>query len=403
MRNLVCRKKRSVFVEALYVLFWLIILFVLMPHVCRGLAYSSFYRQRPDRLKEVVEENEIRANAAQKILLSNNYKFLFDRFSVNEPEFCFVVVTTGRPQNPRYLTQTVASLVGQLEKLKRSYTFAVYNNGGELHPEAMELAKIMPVISNKTVPRVGRNSFQTQKIGYSAAMKWCLHKNARYNVVIEDDVIATSDFIKNLNFIMNYCLADKEGKSWGFLKLFYPEKFQAWGNNPSSIVELLMFTLLFGFTLTFLSGLIFLGPMEIDLKTFKIQMKCPVMYFRLIITNISVFLVMISLGRAHWEELRKLNPLLISVVEARGCCTQAVLFPRTHFNELVHYLDSHHSSFQIPYDLAMDQFVEEKGLQKLLAVPNLFNHIGMISSLTVKGWKQVREFDLLFPPLFFGT
>ncbi len=395
------RTKKAVLVELLYIMAWVIVIFVVMPRMCKGLAYSIYYQPNPDRLEQLINENKRRAYLAHNLLAAKNYRFLFDKVNNKDIDFCIVVLTDSRPSNPKYLTQTVASIARQLKKLTNRYSFAVYNVGGSGHTEAFEVAKFVPVIHNETVPLLhNRNSYDLQKIGYTSAMRWCMDRKARFSVVLEDDVVAEKNFMSKLQFVLKRCLADKEGKKWAFLKLFYPEKFQGWGNSPSNVVELLMFTSLFSFLLTFLSAIVFFGPMAIDLNTWRVYTKRPIMYFRLVFTHLCVLFVLLSLGRAHWEEMRKGSLFFISVVEAKGCCTPAVVYPGTHLKEIVEFLESRTSSRSFPYDLIMDQFVDEKGLNKLLTVPNLVNHIGMISSLSVKGRKRVSEFDLLFPPHF---
>ena len=379
-------------------------MFVVMPHMCKGLAYSYFYNQldNPDKIDKVINENKRRAYLAHNIIVTRNYKFLFDRINLTDLDMCIVVLTKQRPKSLRYLTQTVASVASQLKNLKNErYSFAVYNVGGIDHKEAYEIGKFVPVVHNKSAPLIMNNEYETQRIGYTSAMKWCLRKNARYNVILEDDIFAGKQFVSNLQFILNRCIRDKEGDQWGFLKLYYPEKYKSWGNSFGNIVELLMFTSLFGFLFAFSGAFVCFGPMTIDTKTFRINVKQPIILcFRIVFTHLCVLIVLLSLGRAHWEELRKASPLMISVVEAKGCCTPAVLYPRTHFKEIIDYLDLHKSSQSLPYDLIIDQFIDERGLRKLLAVPNLVNHIGMISSLQTKGQKRLSEFDLMLPPRF---
>ena len=395
-------RKKYVLIELLYVVVWLIAIFVIMPHIFRGLAYSCFYHQSSNRPDEVTKENALRADLAHNIFASSNFHYLFERINLTDLDVCIVVLTKQRRANPRYLSQTVASIAGQLRNFKSTrYSFAVYNVGGDEHKEAIEIAKFVPVVHNKTIPLHNGDEYDSQRMGYTSAMQWCLLKNASYNLILEDDVFASNRFVSNLLFILNHCIRDKRGEEWGLLKLYYPEKYQGWGNSVSNIVEFVMFSLLFSFLFTCLSAFVFFGPIVIDAKTYRIiSVKRHVLYFRFIFTTVCVIFVLLSLGRAHWEELRKISPLMISVVEAKGCCIPAVLYPRTHFEELIQFLNSRRSTKLLPHDLAIDQFIEERGLRKLLAVPNLVNHLGMISSLRVKGQKRVSEFDLLFPPHF---
>ena len=383
--------------EFVYVSLWLVVIFIIMPRVCQDLSFSIYYKQNRYIYQNLAHANDKRADEASTFLKTHDNKFLFDCMNITKMKFCFTIITAKRPKAPCYLTQTVARLVKQLQHI-RSYTFVVYNAGGFEHTEAIELSKIVPVITNTTKMNGAysrSDRYQKEKVDYSSALKWCLTKDAEYNIIIEDDAIADNNFISKLQFILNYCLSDKTGKSWVFMKLFYPEKFQGWGNHPSSIVELILAVSLFSVVIILLSALILPGPLGIDLNPFKIHIKYT-FYWRVLVTTVAV-LYIILFGRAHWEELRKLSPLMTSVVDARGCCTPAVLYPQMHFKELIQYLDSIQCSSSLPLDIALDQFVKEKRLRKFLVIPNLFTHIGMISSLP-KGFKSASEFGLLFPP-----
>lgn len=404
MRTLLLRKRRLVLIEAVYMVSWLVVVTIAMPHMCRNLAYSYYYQPSeiyPDAINKLSNENAERITAAKEILNRNNYRFLYNRLNATNVDLCIVVLTAIRPTNPQYLTQTVASITRQLNDIKHSYTFTVYNVDGEGHSEAYHLAKYVPVVHNHTIRTLmGKGPFEKQRIGYAAGMRWCLSRNARFNIVIEDDAFVESGFFSNLRFILNQCVADKVGVKWGMMKLYYPEKYQGWGNYPTNIVELLMFTTMIAFTITICSAFFCIGPMVIDFKSCKINIKRPLMSFRLLFTHACVLFVLLSFGRAHWEELRKVNPLLISVSEAKGCCTPAVLYPRPHYKDMIEYMESKAMGPATPYDLVLDQFVELKGLNKLLAVPNMVNHIGHKSSLSIKGYKRISEFDLLFRPHF---
>lgn len=389
------KRKKGLLTELLFLLLCVVIACFLMPRLCQNLAFSFFYRPPSSSisLNEIEKANTLRTQRAQEYLSEHNFKHLFDYSFLNHTHFCFVILTSIRRTKPHYITQTTARLVQQLEDIS-NYTFSVYNAGGTAHTEARELSLHVPVYAERiTKPYLKRNEYDREKQDYVSALKWCLRKNSTYNIVLQDDAFPDKSFAGKLDFILRLSLRDGEGKSWGLMKLFYPEKYQGWGDHPSYVGELMVIVLVLSLLLFLLTSLILPGP----INWYNWTVNRAVFYWRILISVSLVLFLVLSLGRAHWEELRKLSPYFLSIVEARGCCIPAVLYPHSHLQSLVAFLDSIHCNNTLPVDLAIDEWVEKENLRKLLAVPNLFNHIGFISSLS-KGTKNLKEFHLLFPP-----
>ena len=162
-------------------------------------------------------------------------------------------------------------------------------------------------------------------------------------------------------------------------------------------LELCLVTIFGGLLLTILSIVVIPAPVHASFQPPTIQIRWTLVLVRYLLSTLFVLYAILSLGRAHWDELKKVSPILARVVEARGCCTPAILYPEEHLSQLVTYLSSIQCSSAFPLDIAIDTFVKKNNLHKFLAIPNLFRHIGMVSSLP-KGHKPVREFQLLLDP-----
>lgn len=394
------RVKRFLLLESLFLIACAAIAFLVMPGLCKNLGFSLFYdpKSPSSSLDALLKENEARIHSSQKYLHEIDPHHLFEHFNLNRTRFCFVIVTIPRPGDNRYLTQTIVKLVQQLPLLS-NYTFTVYNVAGKAHTEAIKLSSKIPVttLDEKTISlrneKFPRDKYNRQKHDYQTALRWCEAKESLYSIIIEDDALVDSSFAQKLNFLLHFCLQDKEGDSWGLMKLFYPEKYQGWGNNPSCIGELIVMVILIGTSVTIVSSLLLPGP----INWCNCTLNPMLLYWRLFLSISLALFLLLSLGRPHWEELRKLSPFFLSVVPARGCCTPAVLYPRQHLGSLIDYLDTITCNSTVPFDLAIDEWVKREKLKKLLVVPNLFNHIGLKSSLP-KGMKALKEFHLLFPP-----
>lgn len=389
-------RKLGVILELLFFISCAVVAFILFPYQCQNLSLSSFYISSTSSYASIVDRNEERAAIAVEYLNSHEFPQLFKRVNSSQTKYCIVIVSAKRSHDTKYLTQVVAKVAHSLLSTRDNYTFAVYNVDAAHHTEALHLSKMVPVISHPDKPATTINErYEKEKRDYVAAMKWCADKQSDYNIVLEDDALPSDDLMPILGFVLRHCISGSDN-SWAALQMFYPEKFQGWGDSPTYINELIIAAALLGLAFTLISSLILPGPLLITCSPVRVVVR-RLFFWRWFLSGGLVLYLLLCLGRAHWEELLKTNQFLMSVTRARGCCTPAMLYPRQHTQELVDYLDSIKCSSQLPVDIAIDNFIRERKLRKLRTVPNLFWHIGMVSSLA-KSQKSVKEYGLLFPP-----
>lgn len=385
--------------ESIYLILLLLLALFVLPRFCGDLGFSIFYNPTSSSYAQVAADNEKRADAASNYMLDHHEEFsaeLSDRLNASGTEFCVLVISVRRPENPRYLTQVVARLIPQLLQLN-NFSFCIYNPEGALHQEAMKLAPYVPIASRK-MKRDNNllDKYDAERRDYVAALQWCLTKGAHYNIILEDDALPDLLFVQKLRFVIDHRLPFNE-HSWAMLKLFYPEKYQGWGDSASVTLELIFVVMSSGIVIALFSALTIPGPLCISCQPPTIQISWTLAVIRCVFSMGFVLYIMLALGRPHWEELKKVSPYLARVVEARGCCTPAMLYPAEHLPQLVEYLNSVHCTSAFPIDIAIDKFAKENHLHKFLTIPNLVRHIGMVSSLP-KSHKNVKEFQLLFDP-----
>ena len=377
--------------NALLILIYLIAGGVIVPHFFQTLPYSIFYIPHPSQDRQaVLDRNAYRTKNALAYLQSVNSSVFHKLPNVTNPNFCFIVITNRRPVETHYLTQVVGTLLPQIVADDRS-AFTIYNAEGPTHEEAVSLSSYVPVVNRQNVVDVkdglnhpsGPASFDRERADYVMALEWCSKKGATYTTVIEDDALPCNDFIPRLRFILNYRM-NKNSNKWLYLKLFYPEKFQGWGNEVYLVIELIALSCGGGILLTLLS-IVFLCE---NVR----KLDCKAMLFRLILSSLFTTFCLMVAGRPHFMALRKMSVHLSTVSRAPGCCTPALLFRNGHISELLNYLRTIKCTPRFPIDLAIDAFADDRGLERLLVEPNLFRHIGYISSLPGKGWKNVKEF-----------
>ncbi len=103
----------------------------------------------------------------------------------------------------------------------------------------------------------------------------------------------------------------------------------------------------------------------------------------------AIYFVLLAMliGRQYLLELRRLSPYLYSVAPSAGCCTPSVLYPTEVVAVLMNYLKQVKCTAKFGVDLAVDNFILENGYQRFSVTPNLFKHIGYVSTLKGKARK----------------
>lgn len=364
--------------------FYLVIAVVFIPSIGTKLPFSVFYYSKPDSdFRDILRENSNRVIAAQRTLKvlsqSETDYHKLSNSTRRDIEFCFVVLSVSRPANVHYLTQVVAALLPQISN---SSVFTVFNGEGPTHTEARDLSTIVPVVTAMHMDDSKlANRFAKEKEDYVYALEWCQKKRSKFSVILQDDALPPEDFMDRLNFVLRFRMTNDN--RWAFLKLYYPEKWEGWGNENRIISELIMATISGGFIFSaiicaFQILIIRALPKKIELFTL------------FTLSSVFTLYILITLGRPHWLSLRKFSPQLSSVVPAPGCCIPGMVYPQTHLPDLIDYLRRAKCSSSYPVDLALDRFAKSRDLDGLLVIPNMVKHIGFLSSLG-KGWRKKPE------------
>lgn len=398
-------KMHSIFYILFFLYFWSIITFAfILPWLCQDLGFSLYYKSSQltkDKLENINSKRTVEAYT----FFSHLQAQASDVFSLNKPPFlkenlriAFVVVSVKRQSNPRYLLQVVARLLSQTRdekdhKWKAKVVVLNADTNPSENKDAEYLENYVTVINayeGINISMVDTEVYEKEKRDYVLALKIGANLNADYTVIIEDDALPDRDFFQKLQFLINWRVSWFRTKpGWGFLKLYYPEKWQGYGNTE--IPEMI---------LIFLSGgavptVIYLYMKRARSYKYRYQMVMVVLLF--ISSGLYVMMAAYSIGRAHLIELGKISPLFYRVSQAPGCCTPCVLYPRVYLKDIIEFLQSKRCKKSYPLDFALDDFVKVRHLHKYLASPNLVSHIGFHSSLGGAD-KDLKEFSLLFDP-----
>lgn len=292
-----------------------------------------------------------------------------------------------------YLTQSAAALhkvTSNSHLGNKRFFLCNVDAAPEKHTEALVLSRVIPTIqrfsTNASTPK-GSDVFQKEKDDYSFCLKQGLALKPKYVMLLEDDVLVNSDTFLTTELILNSYVEYNHKRQdemqpsqpWLFLKLYYPEKWQGYGNEFSKIAELI--------AIGTLGGSIFAAISLLSRST----NKCFRMFIFFVLGAGYFTLLVFLVGRPYVHHLRHFSPYFYRVVDAPDCCTQAILYPAAMGHGLADYLDAVYSTSAFSVDLAIDKFALQENLKRHLVEPNLVKHIGMLSTVRTYA-KSAAEF-----------
>jgi len=287
--------------------------------------------------------------------------------------------------NLGYLTQTVARLL-QIFHTDNTAAFhhkklIVCNVDPQplSYTEALELSKYVQIVSvyqNQFAKwhDGAKNMFDQEKDDYVYCLKTASSFVSSYYLVIEDDVLLDVNALETVYFIMNY-FSLFSTVDWLFLKLYYPMKWSGYGRSWNTVAEVGGYAVLGG---SLCVAVMLLIPRH--RKCMSICQNSP-MWFWFVVGGIFTALLCMSVGRQYVESWRGCFISTHQMIEAPGCCTQAILYPAQVISDLGDHLQRVHSDYDFSVDLAIDGFAHVHGLKCYLIQPNVAKHIGLVSSL----------------------
>ncbi|XP_078352459.1 GPI-N-acetylgalactosamine transferase PGAP4-like [Oculina patagonica] len=361
---------------------------LVLPLLCQKLGFSSYFHKSKEPYKYLEAENEKRTEEAKRFFVSLQSSTTFLQYDqARQIDFSIVLLTAHRGSNTHYSLQVASRLLPQVISDEGKSVFTILNSDPRpgLNEDAVYLSNFIPVI-NSSLP-VTAASRSREKEDYIVGLEIALQHNSTYVLMIEDDALPSKRLLKHLRFVLKHKMPGKLLKSrrdWAFLKLYYPEKWQGYG--WPEVPELVVIGILGGSLAVW-----------IQLKMRNSTRRKQSLFCTFIVWAVFIVLLVYTVGRAHWIELRKLSPLLYSVVKAPGCCTPGVLYQRSHARDLANFLKTVQCSKKYPLDVAIDDFADKMNLERYLVMPNMISHIGVHSSVGSQ-MKHFAEFYLMFKP-----
>ena len=351
-----------------------------LPIKCKGLGHSAYF-DIDDAEKEINRQNHVRLTHSLHYLnIHRNFNEISEKRGRRGIRICASILTTKRYVENGYLFQTVAKLAKEIKNSRFNFDLTILNADipPEVNRDFMKLKKFYAgpefVSHNTTMQRflLNRDKYDKHRLDVIEALRVCdSEERYDYALLLEDDAFAGDDFANMLDYVIGRL--PKDG-SFGYVKLYHPEKWQGFGNDTILEVVLIAVLSFLGF---FGLGILLIGTNNFDnVKTIAVNILISVLLMCYVLAFCYTF------SRQHLLEIFKLWRYTHFIVDASSCCTSAVLYPTRVLFEYIHFLETEVSCNQsyaidlVPYD-----YFKSKGLDRLQVIPNLFFHIGYASSV----------------------
>ena len=167
--------------------------------------------------------------------------------------------------------------------------------------------------------------------------------------------------------------------TFAYLKLFFPLRWQGYAFELTRLLDLTS-------TAVLLTTLTLICCWGLSARSGR-----PVRGRTIMISAMLSLLLCLLLGRQNVDEVRRLSRHFYRLQQAPQCCTPAVLYPSDVIPSLLTSLAGCRSKKHV--DLCIADFVTDSALPAYSLEPNLFSHVGMVTSLNM-GDKHPE--DILF-------
>lgn len=367
----------------------------MLPSLCSDWAFSAYFTQPDEIGKEILISRAQNLNhkyylTAQHYInqLDSRTKQGHEVMLQSEADITIGVITVHREAKthvtPGYLTQTLAKL-DELIKLDNNFRIALFvcdvSAPHQLHIEATNMSFYFPTYRGLSL-HDGHSSFEKEKRDYICCLEKAMQTRSKYIMMVEDDAVPRDKLFDTLHYLlhMHPKLATKPSvpDPWAYLKLYYPVRWRGFGMEINEITDLISLAVLGGCFWLFAYKMLNFSTRGFELVVFVIGM---------LYTVVLVYTV----GRQYFLDFLRISKDIHRVIPAPECCTPSILFPVDKVEEVVSYLRTQSCTEKYPIDLALENFVKSKHYHRWLVEPNLFTHIGMVSSMK-SGMRFPEEF-----------
>lgn len=390
----------------------------LFPLFFKDMRYSLYYRNPFGSPKSEMNyhkrQNELRVAKASEFWSSYRQSISLDfTKKQKDADIDIMIVTTSRHnslikgKNTRFLTQVLWQFFNILNNsetraLPWKISLSVCNVDSKLNEEARNFSSVVQYFQRYSEEQNLQNDVsrlnikEKEKRDYAFCLEQSLKSKPRYSLLVEDDAFPHPRLFRILYYLLEIrrsVMASRVHDSDVlFYKLYHPERLLGFLSiQPERIPELISFAALFGTCSTLL--VIYLLP-----KRAKASFRSYTFYVISFLITVYFTLTAIAVSRQHLTELRYISTSLFSVGPTPSCCTPGMLFVADKAQHWLHYMTNNTCSLNYGKDTMLDDYRHKFSMRGLIVQPNLFVHIGFLSSLS----GELLDPSLMYYPQWFN-
>ena len=390
---------------------FILTLLVILPMMCFKLPHSWYFSSllwtEDDMMATVWDRNARRLAEAklhiEGLPLRNERKSNTGaKFSAGNASIVIGVVSVRRESQQietGYLTQVMSGVTRMINISSKFLDVDVFIcdtfAGSGMHKEPKWLSsrfKMHQRFPNGNRSYIDISPFVKEKQDYAYCLEKASEYRAKYTILLEDDAVPFENMLSVIGDVLNGTFNHRqvgeqsrktvtayftskqllsssfeERDRLGFLKLYYPERWQGFSVEYQSILELAGWGIL--------SGCV---TVTISLKYTR-DVRRP-------FTLGALYGVIIALvvGRPHLIQYRRISNQLYTMRPAPDCCTQGHLYTQQSSDIFLRELQKHlylYPDSSLPKDLFLDNTAVEFKLKNYVIEPNLIKHVGFVSTL----------------------
>ncbi|KAL2069200.1 hypothetical protein VTL71DRAFT_15538 [Oculimacula yallundae] len=332
-----------------------------------------------------------------------------------DPTICVTFLTIARKTDKQYIDLALSSTLAGLSPVERAdIDLKIYfaDTDPIVHPSWQTVlanvsdetyspyGTVSPSQFAKLVTLEREGNFGAKgSIDYATALNHCYATStAPYIAIFEDDILVADSWLTRSLLALRDINAQMARKSvrkepgWLFMRLFNEERASGWASHALFANNTPLISL--GIGLALATILIYLRDYwKGGSKMLARRLDNAVIF---VVCGLSVPAFVILFYQAGKASMLPPSPGVR--MQDFGCCTQGMVFPRESVPGVVEHL---HKAAEVhrPYDVAMDDYATENGLERFALYPVMVQHVGERSVITPDRRGDSRVWSMAFESL----
>lgn len=213
----------------------------------------------------------------------------------------------------------------------------------------------------------------------SMVVEACRHRGAPYFALVQDDVIASRDWFKQLRAAISEVRkrTEKSGRDWFYIRLFYSEMQIRWSREEGlyylSYIGKVYF--LIAAMLYLVVGLHMVLGWYIGANMTPANERAFYHFAALVLGTWTPAMVALAFAAGRVTLHRLTVPSSVFEMPRYGCCEQGLVFPKEHLQGLHDAL--HKPPYTSDVHMAIEGYANSNNLAKWALEPSVLQHVAM--------------------------